>query len=90
MTPDEIRRKIDELQMRSKQVGTKKATFNGQLQAKKEELASLIKDIRAAGYDPKNLVAERDRAQAELEKIISDFEVDLKKAEDALSGYEKK
>lgn len=90
MTPDEIKKKIDDLQRRTEAVATKKAAFGGQLQAKKEELASLIKEIRAAGYDPKNLVTERDKAQAELEQLISVFEKDLEKTESALASYEKK
>lgn len=90
MTPDQIRQKIDDLQRRSEAVATKKAAFGGQLQAKKDELAALIKEIRAAGLDPKNLLSERDKAQQELEAAIVSFEADLQKTEATLAGYEKK
>ena len=90
MTPDEIKRKIDDLQRRTDAVATKKANFGGQLQAKKQELADLIKEIRAAGYDPKNLISERDKAQAELEQMITTYETDLSKVETSLASYEKK
>lgn len=90
MTADEIKKKIEDLQKRTEVVVKKKATFGGQLQAKKEELAALIKEIKAAGYDPKNLVSERDKAQKELEEMISTYETDLTQVEDALAVYEKK
>lgn len=90
MTPDEIKRKIEDLQRRVEAVNTKKASFGGQLKAKKEELAALVQEIRAAGFDPKNLVAERDKAQAELETLMESFEKELQKAEDAMAVYEKK
>ncbi len=90
MTPDEIKRKIDDLQRRVEAVSTKKANFGGQLKAKKEELAALIIEIKAAGLDPKNLVTERDKAKLELEQLIASFEVDLVKTETALSAYERK
>jgi chromosome segregation ATPase len=90
MTPDEIKKKIDDLQKRTDAVATKKAQFGGQLQAKKEELAALIKEIKAAGYDPKTLVGERDKAKAELEQMLGEYESDLTKTESAFSAYEKK
>lgn len=90
MTPEEIKRKIEDLQKRSDTVAKKKATFSGQLQAKKEELATLIKEIKAAGIDPKNLVSERDKAQQELEAMIVSYEADLTQVETALSAYDRK
>jgi hypothetical protein len=90
MTPDEIKKKIEELQKRTDVVVKKKATFGGQLQAKKEELATLIKEIKTAGYDPKNLVSDRDKAQKELEAMITSYDSDLSQVEAALASYEKK
>lgn len=90
MTPDEIKKKIDDLQRRTDVVTTKKANFGGQLQAKKQELADLIKEIKAAGYDPKNLISERDKAQTELEQMIAAYETNLSQVETSLAGYEKK
>jgi len=90
MTPDEIKRKIDDLQKRTDAVAKKKAQFSGQLQAKKEELAALIKEVKAAGYDPKTLVGDRDRAKAELEQMLGDYESELTKTEAAFTAFEKK
>ena len=90
MSPEEIKKKIEDLQRRAEVITKKKAAFGGQLKVKKEELASLISEIRAAGYDPKNLVAERDKAQAGLESLMTDFEKELVKSEEAMAVYEKK
>jgi uncharacterized protein YoxC len=90
MNTEEIKKKIDELQKRTDTVVKKKAAFGGQLQAKKEELATLVSEIKAAGYDPKTLVTERDRAQAELLAMIETYETDLARAEDALALFDKK
>lgn len=90
MSPDEIKSKIDNLQKRSDVVIKKKAAFGGQLQSKKEELEALVKEIKDAGYDPKTLVTERDRAKSELEAMIEVYEKELAKAESALALFEKK
>jgi DNA repair exonuclease SbcCD ATPase subunit len=90
MTPEEIREKIENLQTRHAAVTAKKNSLGGQLQAKKEELATLITEIRAAGYDPKKLVAEKEKAQQDLEAMIIDFDKKLMEAERALSVYDKK
>lgn len=90
MTPEEIRSKVDDLIKRTDTVTKKKAGFGGQLQAKKEELAALILEIRAAGIDPKNLAAERDKAQQSLEQMAADYEKELAAVELALATYEKK
>lgn len=89
MTTDEIKKKIEELTKRTDIAAKKKATFNGQLQAKKEELAALIKEIKANGIDPKNLVNERDRAQKELEEMLATYEKELSQVETALASYSK-
>ncbi len=89
MTPDDIKRKIDELQKRQDVVVKKRASLNGQLQAKKEELASIVQEVRAAGYDPKNLSGERDKAQQELERALADFEAKLVEVETALESFNK-
>ena len=90
MTPDEIKKKVENLTSRHGKATKKRDTLRGQLQAKKEELAALVKEIKAAGYDPKKLPEERDKKQAELEELIAAFEKDLKAVETALAEFEKK
>ena len=82
--------KVKDLMTRHAAVLQKKAVLSGQLQAKRDELADLINEIKAAGYDPKTLVEEGARAKASLEAEITTFEADLVKAEAALAVFEKK
>jgi len=89
MTPDEIKAKIDGLQKRYNAVVQEKAGLSGQLQAKKEELAAIVQEVRAAGYDPKNLAQERDRVQSELEGQIEKLDKELTEVETALSAFKK-
>lgn len=89
MTPEEMKKKIDELSRRTQEVRAKKAGLKGQLQAKREELDRLIKEIKAAGYDPKKLKEERDKKKAEVEAAIASFEKDLSEVEAALAKFEK-
>lgn len=90
MTPEEIRKKIDDLTKRTEAVNTKKSTLSGKLQVKKEELAALIVEIKAAGYDPKTLREERDKVQTQLTEMIQTYESDLSAVETALASYDNK
>jgi hypothetical protein len=90
MTPDELRRKIDDLTKRTDLVNNKKATQSGKLQARKDELAQLILEVRAAGYDPKTLREERDKAQNVLIEMVNEYETRLIAVETALAGYDTK
>ena len=90
MSPKDVKQKIDELVRRTEVVDRKKSNLAGQLQSKKEELAALIQEIRAAGFEPKTLKAELDKAQAELEGMMATYEKNLTEVESALSAYDKK
>ncbi len=48
-----------------------------------------MKEIREAGYEPKNLAQARDKVQAELEGMILDFEKELDTAEQAIAAMKK-
>jgi septal ring factor EnvC (AmiA/AmiB activator) len=89
-TPEELKKKIEDLAKRTDAVNRRKSELQGLLQAKKEELAKLLVEIKAAGIDPKNLVAERDRAKADLEAMVVQYEKDLAAMEQALATYDKK
>lgn len=85
---DDIKNKIDELQRRHNAAAQKKAGLTGQLQAKKEELAAIVQEIRDAGYDPKKITQERDRAKQELESMISKLETELTEVETAFAAIQ--
>ena len=89
MPDDDIKKKIEALQRRWTAASQEKAGLEGQLRAKKEELAAVVKEIREAGYDPKNIARERDQAREELEKIIAQVETELTEIETALAAFQK-
>lgn len=90
MSMDDLTKKIEDLQTRHAKVLKWKAELGGELKSKKEELAALVKEIQAAGYNPKTLVEERDKTQKELEELMADFEKGLVEAETSLSAYIRK
>lgn len=89
-TPEELRKKIEELARRTDTVNRRKSELQGMLQSKKDELAKLLIEIKSAGVDPKNLTAERDKAKTDLESMIASYEKDLAATEAALAAYDKK
>lgn len=89
MTNAEMEAKVKDLMARHATVLQRKAALSGQLQAKKEELTAVVREIREAGFDPKNLVEETRRAKSALEAEIVAFEEDLVKVEKALSAFDR-
>ncbi len=87
---DEIKRKVDNLQHRHSQLVQMKAERAGLLRAKREELAVIVQEIKAAGYDPKTLPQERDRAKADLEAMISKLDQEMTEIEAAFKAFDKK
>lgn len=87
-TDDDLRRRVDEYARRTDKVNQGKAAVSGQLAAKKAQLEELLGEIRAAGYDPKTILAERDKAKGELVSLLDDYEKNLTNAETALAGFQ--
>ena len=87
---DEVETKVKDLMTRHASVLQRKAALSGQLQAKKEELVALVAEIKAAGYDPKNLSEECKKAKADLEVAVASFETDLIGVEKALAVFDKR
>jgi hypothetical protein len=87
-SPEDLRRRIESAIKRTETVNQKKAALGGQLKSKKEELAALMGEIKAAGLDPKNLKAERDKVQAELYEMLTGYEKKLADVETALASFE--
>lgn len=90
MSPEDLKKKVEDLIRRTEAFNKKRAGVGGQLEAKKEELANLIREIRAAGHDPKNLASERDKAERDLKAMIVTYEQDLVAAEQAIAAFDKK
>ena len=84
---DEIKKRIEALQRRHTQAQQRKAGAAGQLQARKDELASIVQEIRDAGYDPKQITQLREQAEAELLTEIEKYEAALTEIETVLNGF---
>ena len=84
---DQIKEKVEELSKRYKAANTKKSTLTGLLQAKKEELATLKREIEEAGYDPKQLKENREQLAAEVVAMIENFDRQLSEVETALAQF---
>ena len=50
-----LQTRLEDLTRRHKTASSKKTKLQGQLEAKRQELAALAEEIRKAGYDPKKL-----------------------------------
>lgn len=90
LPPEELQRRIADLSVRYKRILQRKTELGGELKSKREELALLVKEIQAAGYNPKTLVEDRNRVQQELEALMTAFETSIVTAETTLENYDKK
>ena len=85
---ENMQARVEDLLRRHKVADAKKSKLAGQLEVKRQELAKLGKEIREAGYSPKNLKSERDKAAEELDGLIETFEQDLTQVEKALAAID--
>lgn len=88
-TLDEIKAKVDDISKRYRAASGKQSNLSGLLQAKREELAGLIREIEAAGLDPKKLKERRDELKAEVLAMTESIDKQLKQVEEALAAYDK-
>ena len=87
---EQIRDKVEELAKRYKSASAKKSSLSGLLQAKKDELASLKREIEAAGLDPKKLKEKRDELRTEVVAAIETFDRNLTQVEEAFAAFDNK
>jgi chromosome segregation ATPase len=87
---EQIRQKVEELGKRYKAASSKKSNLSGLLQAKKDELAALKREIESAGLDPKRLKERRDELQTEVVAAIEDFDRKLTTVEEAFAAFDAK
>lgn len=89
-TLDEIKSKVDDISRRYRAASSKQSSLSGLLRAKRDELAALIKEIEAAGLDPKKLKERRDELKQEVIAMTDNIDKQLKQVEEALAAYDKK
>jgi uncharacterized protein YoxC len=84
---DDIQKRIEGLQRRHAEVQQRKANAAGALQARKDELAQIVQEIKEAGYDPKQITQIRDQVQADLIREVEKLEAALSEVESSLNGF---
>lgn len=89
LTPEQLQERMQNLSSRHAKVLRRKSELGGELKSKKAELAALVQEIQDAGYNPKTLVEDRNKAQAELETLLDTFETNLVGAETILGEFDK-
>jgi chromosome segregation ATPase len=90
LSPDQLQERMTNLSTRYSKILRRKAELGGELKSKKAELSSLVQEIHSAGYNPKTLVADRDKLQGELEELLNQFESKIVESETILSEFDKK
>jgi len=90
LTPQQLQDKVQSVSARHAKLLRRKAELSGELKSQKENLTSLVQEIQAAGFNPRTIVADRDKAQAELEALLVIFENNLSVAETALKEFDNK
>jgi len=87
-TIETLREKFENLTRRYSEASEKRSRLLGKLDEKKADLAKLVEEIKAAGFDPKDLKAERDRLSSEIADLMVNFETNLSNVETALKELE--
>lgn len=90
MSLDQIRQKVEALTKRHDSVSKRQSETRGELNAKKQELVALKKEIEAAGFDPKTLKEDRARLEAELLQMVEVFEKEITAVEEAYDAFQSK
>lgn len=84
---DQIER-FRELSDKLKGLAEKKIRLEEQYKTKKQALSDLVKEIKDAGYDPRNLGTVIREKEESLTKDISSFENDLQEVSSKLAEIE--
>jgi predicted nucleic acid-binding Zn-ribbon protein len=87
---DALKRKVDDLVSREKKVRQKKAEVKGTLEAKKQELQNLVTEISDAGYNPKTIKEDYEKALKELDSMVAEYSEKIGKAEEAIDEFYRK
>jgi predicted nucleic acid-binding Zn-ribbon protein len=87
---DALKRKVDDLLAREKKVRQKKAEVKGTLEAKRQELQNLVTEIQDAGYNPRTIKDDYDRALKELDEMVAEYSGKMDVAEKAIEEFYRK
>ena len=85
---DQNAERFMKLQEEAEDLKTRKIRLEEQCKAKEQELRALIEEIKAEGYDPKQLKKTIEEMEKQLDKDIAEFETGLQEASKELSAIE--
>lgn len=83
-----LREKFELLTRRYSDASEKRSRLLGKLDEKKADLTRLVEEIKAAGFNPKDLRAEKERLSSEVVELMTKFESELSNVETALKDLE--
>jgi uncharacterized coiled-coil DUF342 family protein len=89
VSKDDLSKRVRDAMAKHSNLLQRKSALSGQLQAKREELKTVVDEIVAAGYDPRTIREATQKAREDLENELEAFEAELSKVETALSTYDK-
>lgn len=84
---DQVER-FKELEARRQDLSTRKIRLEEQYNAKRENLSSLIDEVKKAGYEPKTLKKTISDMEKKLAKDIEEFEAAINTASQQLAAIE--
>jgi 2C-methyl-D-erythritol 2,4-cyclodiphosphate synthase len=88
MNVEELSQKWSRLKEKRAALVSKQDQIRGRLDAEKEQLKKLIDEIKAKGYDPKNLGAVIQEKEEKLKRDVAEFEARLIDVETKLKSFE--
>lgn len=81
MTSQDVAKRILSLKQRITVALAEKARLEGELESRKKSLASLVKEIKDKGYDPKKLKTIKAEKQQALDERCAEIETQLTEIE---------
>ena len=80
--------KFNEIKEKFDQLTNKKIRFEERLNSEKERLEKILSEIKAKGYDPKNLSGIKEQKESELKAKLAEFTQKLSEAEKIINSIE--
>jgi len=84
----DLSEQITQIQQKSKEINEKKIRLQERLRAEKKKLSTLLKQIKEAGYDPKNLQQIKEQKEKELNETLEIVQQKISKSEEILNEIE--
>ena len=88
-TLEDRKKTVEDLQKRHAKAKTTRDQLLWELNAKRQELASLGNEIRHEGIDPKKLKEHKQQLEQEIDALSASLDADLREVEEAMEQFQK-